>query len=126
MDGSSETTKPLRYPSIAVKKNERVSLLIGDIVNSKNPPRRFSEKLQARPICRLGSVSAFVGEYIGFTVMLSANVLRSGPSTKITPSSGLHKIHVKTTQSKTACMRKIPARQFCLWGLFAVQKVVIS
>ena len=59
MNGSSETLKSYRYPSIPVRKHEAVSLLVGQRLVDKPSSR---EKHHLRPYCQLGNVAAFIGE----------------------------------------------------------------
>jgi quinol-cytochrome oxidoreductase complex cytochrome b subunit len=71
MDGSSETAKTFRYPSIPVRKNETVSVLIGQRLLDKNEPMSSREKHHLRPYFKLGNIAAFIGTILLFLLTYS-------------------------------------------------------
>ena len=73
MDGSAETAKTLRYPSIPVRKNETVSVLVGQRL--LNEPTSSREKHHLRPYCKLGNIAAFIGEMLLSTMIKLTRVL---------------------------------------------------
>ena len=61
-DGASETVREFRYPSIPVRKNETVSVLIGQRLFEKSDPTSSKEKQHLRAYYKLGNIATFIGE----------------------------------------------------------------
>ena len=82
-DGASESVRDYRYPSIPVRKNETVSILIGQRLFEKSDPKSSREKQHLWPYYKLGNIATFIGEVFPVNYRNTKNIFKLKPGSNL-------------------------------------------